>query len=304
MWAFLAEFIRRDRDTYTIVVMDEEGVDPPRQYRVHPRQVLRTLAGALSVMVLLAMALAAFSPLEEIIPGATTADMRDDAREHAVRLAALEDSLAVQEQYITQLRRLMTGQIDTSVVLANEAPPSLSGAATGELAEVAAEPPTENWTDHQQPALSIQRMPAVRGERPPVRTAAAEGRYLSNLSFPVMPPVQGLLTRGFDARASHFAVDIAVEEGTIVRAIGDGYVILADWTHDGGYTTAVQHADGFVSVYKHNQRLLKRVGDRVRDRDAVAVSGNSGEISTGPHLHFELWRNGLAQDPRYFLIGW
>ena len=65
----------------------------------------------------------------------------------------------------------------------------------------------------------------------------------------------------------------------------------------------VQHADGYVSFYKHNERLLKRVGDRVRERDAVATSGNTGEITTGPHLHFELWRNGLAQDPRYFLIG-
>lgn len=89
----------------------------------------------------------------------------------------------------------------------------------------------------------------------------------------------------------------------MVRSIGDGYVVLSDWTHEGGFTIAVQHAEGYVSVYKHNQRLLKRVGDRVRAREAVAMSGNSGEISTGPHLHFELWLDGLAQDPVYYLVG-
>ncbi|MGI9173940.1 MAG: murein hydrolase activator EnvC family protein, partial [Rhodothermales bacterium] len=128
--------------------------------------------------------------------------------------------------------------------------------------------------------------------------------HLAVLQWPVQSPVDGFLTRGFDARTGHYGADIAVEEGTLVRSIGDGHVILADWTHDGGYAIAVQHADGYVSVYKHNQRLLKRVGDRVSDREALAVSGNSGEVTTGPHLHFELWNNGLAQDPRYYFIGW
>ena len=138
--------------------------------------------------------------------------------------------------------------------------------------------------------------------RAPFRVAS-EGSYLTSLQLPFLPPVDGFITRGFDARTGHYAVDIAVEEGSMVQSIGDGYVIFADWTHEGGHTVAVQHADGYVSVYKHNQRLLKRVGDRVRARDPVAISGNAGEISTGPHLHFELWHEGLAQDPRYFFIG-
>ena len=140
-------------------------------------------------------------------------------------------------------------------------------------------------------------------ESPPISFSSIEARYLSGLRFPVLPPVTGIVTREFDARTGHYAMDIAVNEGSVVRAIGDGYVILADWTHDGGQIIAVQHADGFVSVYKHNSRLLKRLGDRVHDREAVSLSGNSGEITTGPHLHFELWQNGLAQDPNYYVIG-
>ena len=79
--------------------------------------------------------------------------------------------------------------------------------------------------------------------------------------------------------------------------MGDGYVIFADWTHEGGHVIVVQHANGYVSVYKHNQRLLKRVGDRVRDREAIALSGNTGEITTGPHLHFEVLINKRFVDP-------
>ena len=183
-----------------------------------------------------------------------------------------------------------------------EAGPSVPDlAVTGELAEVAAEPRSEDWADHEQPALPLVRLSS---SLPIASGAANRTPHLAALQWPVQSPVDGFSTRGFDAQTGHYGADIAVEEGTLVRSIGDGHIILADWTHDGGYAIAVQHADGYVSVYKHNQRLLKRVGDRVGDREALAVSGNSGEVTTGPHLHFELWNNGLAQDPRYYFIGW
>lgn len=80
-------------------------------------------------------------------------------------------------------------------------------------------------------------------------------------------------------------------------------MVFADWTYTGGHTIIVQHANGFLSVYKHNEQLLKQVADRVSVREGLAISGNSGEFTTGPHLHFELWNNGLAQDPGAYLLG-
>src|SRR5690606_9593669 len=156
-------------------------------------------------------------------------------------------------------------------------------------------------SDHQQPALAYERLDA--GELDPFKLTGTSGRNLPSVALPALPPVEGFVTRGFDARSGHYAIDIAVEEGTTVRSIGDGYVVFADWTYEGGFALAVQHADGFVTVYKHNERLLKRLGDHVRARDAIAISGNTGEISTGPHLHFELWHNGLAQNPADYLVG-
>ena len=116
--------------------------------------------------------------------------------------------------------------------------------------------------------------------------------------------MNGFPTRDFSAQTGHYGIDVAVSKGESIRAVAHGYVVWADWTQDGGYTIAVQHTDGYLSVYKHNGRLLKRIGDRVRATEPIAVSGNTGAITTGPHLHFELWRNGLAQSPRSYVTGW
>ncbi len=125
---------------------------------------------------------------------------------------------------------------------------------------------------------------------------------VSGAAFPALFPIQGVRTRGFDTVSGHFAIDIAAEEGSAVRAIEGGFVVLSDWTHEGGYTIAVQHSDGFVSIYKHNSSLLRKTGDPVRARDVIALSGNTGEVTTGPHVHLELWRDGVPMDPEAFLL--
>lgn len=299
MFSFLSEFTRRVDGPSTIIVMDAEGFEQPRHYQVVPRHVLYFFAASAAGVALVFFCLLIFTPLREFIPGYGTAEMRQSARLNALRVSALQDSLRAQDRYVTHLRNLMLGQIDTTAFAGAEmAQPATPPAAIE--APDPAEPPTD-WTDHQQPAISVERLEAGRGT--PFRLTSVSGRPLPSVLMPALPPVDGYVTRSFDARTGHYAIDIAVETGTMVRSIGDGYVIFSDWTHEGGYAIAVQHADGYVTVYKHNQRLLKRMGDRVRAREAIAVSGNSGEITTGPHLHFELWHDGLAQDPRNYIVG-
>lgn len=300
MWSFLAELFRRKEGPCTVLITSEDYWEDPRQYTVHPKALFGLWGGSTVAVALLLMGLVIFTPLREWIPGYGSEALQDDARTAALRLAAMEDSLQLQQEYMAQLRQLMTGQFDSTQTGPNIAQDE-TATLRGELAEVAAEPMSQDWADHEQPALPVGRMPVnvVR----PVDVEAVEDRYLSSLQLPAVPPLSGLLTRGFDARTGHYAVDIAAQEGTMVRSIGEGYVIFADWTHEGGYAIVVQHADGYVSIYKHNERLLKHVGDRVHAREALAVSGNSGEFTSGPHLHFELWNNGFAQDPRVYLVG-
>ncbi|TDI70495.1 MAG: M23 family metallopeptidase [Bacteroidetes bacterium] len=300
MWSFFSEFIHNLGNQLTVIVMDHDGLDPPRKYSVRPGQIFGFLVGSVILVTITILSLLLFTPIRGFLPGYGTIQMRSDARLNQLRLRAMEDTLAVQAEYVNQLRDLMMGTVDTSSVRGpRRSQPVFS--IQGDRIELASGPTSADWKDHEQPALPLTRL--SKALSPSVSVSSIEARYLLGLRFPVLPPVTGIVTRGFDARTGHYAMDVAVKEGSVVRAIGDGYVIMADWTHDGGQIIAIQHADGFVSVYKHNSRLLKRLGNRVRDREAVALSGNSGEITTGPHLHFELWHNGLAQDPNYYVIG-
>lgn len=293
MWSFLVDLVRRWDVTRTVVVMDSEEVGPARRYRIQPRRMLAVWGGSLLFTGLIVAALFTFSPLREVIPGYGTEKMRKKARLNAMRLQALQDSIATQRQYVRRLQKLITGGVKPGV-------PADSASPTG--------PPAPKLRP-SNPQPSEDTSVATGNEpTPPVGWFGGMGGAedpVAGPSFPVAPPVKsGFPTRGFDAETGHYGLDLAVSKGAYVRAIGAGSVVLADWTRDGGYTIAVQHGGGYLSVYKHNKRLLKQIGDRVETREPLAVSGNTGEMTTGPHLHFELWRNGLAQDPRSYLAEW
>jgi murein DD-endopeptidase MepM/ murein hydrolase activator NlpD len=302
MWSFLSHLFRRPGVTHTVVVMDSEEVGRTRRYQVTPKHMLAAWGASLLVLGLVGASLVAFTPLRTFIPGYGTKELKQQARLNAIRVSALQDSVAVQQHYIKRLQQLVTGQVDS--VARRAAVEDAPAPRSAERQEASGRLPSPNDADdsrqrHEQPAISVSSFPASAQARD-------EASYvLPSLSLPVRSPVKtGFPTRNFDAGNAHYGVDIAVSEGTFVRAVGEGYVVLADWTQGAGYTIAVQHSDGYLSVYKHNKRLLKQTGDRVQAREALAVSGSSGEVTTGPHLHFELWQNGLAQDPRPYVTGW
>ncbi len=302
MWSFLSHLFRRPGRTHTVAVMDSEEVGQTRWYEISPARILAAWGTSLVVVGLVAASLVAFTPLRTFIPGYGTKALKQQARLNALRVAALQDSVAVQQHYIKRLQQLVTGQVDSVGRRAamQEVPdprPSERKTASGGL------PSSDDSGDRrrrqEQPAISASSFPASE------RARETPSYDLPSLSLPVQAPVNtGFPTRDFDASNAHFGIDIAVSEGTLVRAVGKGYVVLSDWTQGAGHTIAVQHSDGYLSVYKHNKRLLKQTGDRVQAREALAVSGSSGEVTTGPHLHFELWQNGLAQDPRPYVTGW
>jgi len=301
MWSFFADLVRNVGTEHTIVVMDAGEVGQTRRYQLHPFRMMLAWGGSLLAASLLVGVLFAFTPLRTQIPGYGTEKLEKSARLNTMRVQSLQDSLAAQRHYVRRLRRLITGRVD-SVVSSGPAPPDrppamAEGARRSRESERDGASPDENA--HEQPALAPSAFSPSR------RASVGERAALSGLPVPVSPPVaSGFPTRDFDAQTGHYGIDVAVSEGEFIRAVGDGYVVWADWTQDGGYTIAVQHDDGYLTVCKHNKRLLKHSGDRVRAQEPIAVSGNTGAITTGPHLHFELWRNGLAQDPRSYIAGW
>ncbi|MFN5223434.1 MAG: murein hydrolase activator EnvC family protein, partial [Bacteroidota bacterium] len=122
---------------------------------------------------------------------------------------------------------------------------------------------------------------------------------LANFLF--FAPVKGIVTSEFNPKIKHFGVDIVASANEVIKTTLDGTVIFSDWTSDTGYVIAIQHGNNIFSVYKHNSALLKSIGDFVKAGEVVAIIGDSGETSNGPHLHFELWYNGTAVNPTEYI---
>lgn len=118
----------------------------------------------------------------------------------------------------------------------------------------------------------------------------------------LFPPLQGLITEKFDMQKRHYGIDIVAKSNTPIHSVAEGTVVLASWTDETGYVIAIQHANELLSVYKHNDKLLKKVGDIVRAGEAIAIIGNTGKYSTGPHLHFELWLKGHPVNPERLIV--
>jgi len=120
--------------------------------------------------------------------------------------------------------------------------------------------------------------------------------------FPLLMPSTGYLSRGVEPEKNHFGIDIAGKEGTVVVAAAAGNVLFADWTYDDGYKIIVAHSRGYVTVYKHNRSLLKKVGGSVKRGEPIALMGSTGRTSSGPHLHFEVWKDGVVRNPANYLV--
>ena len=282
-----------------VIVESSDEAAVSRQYSIRPKSVRRVLLSTLVIYTVIIAVLASMTPLGRLLPGYVTPELERTARLIALRIESLEDSLAAQEMYLSNLRNIFTSEVDPSLAEPDLAAVSDFDPGRFESSVTLTRP--EDWEDHMHPALPVSVMPA--NLTTPSLSEPVPNPYLAGLQLPSLAPVDGIVTNHFDAQTGHFAIDIATEAGTTVRSIGDGYVVFSDWTYTGGHTIIVQHANGYLSVYKHNQQLLKRVADRVSVREGLAISGNSGEYTTGPHLHFELWNNGLAQDPSAYILG-
>ena len=122
------------------------------------------------------------------------------------------------------------------------------------------------------------------------------------ISFPAILPTEGYLTRGFEPEFNHYGLDIAGKIGTLIVAAADGNIVFSGWTYNDGYVVIISHTSSFMSFYKHNQSLLKSAGSFVRRGEPIATLGNSGTTSFGPHLHFEIWKDGIPVDPSTYMI--
>lgn len=226
----------------------------------------------------------AFTPLREFIPGYPDAHSKRAALHNAMRIDSLESVIYRWELYSENLRRVVEGQeplkIDSLISSRQR-----SGVSDEDLADLALKD-------------SLLRQQVREEEQFDISERDKRNLPIDGLLF--FTPVKGVISQSYDPTI-HPYVDITAPSGSVVKATLDGTVIYDGWSDEDGYTIQLQHDGDIVSIYKHNEKLLKKTGDKVSAGMPIALVGNTGELSTGDHLHFELWHKGETVDPTKYI---
>jgi murein DD-endopeptidase MepM/ murein hydrolase activator NlpD len=204
----------------------------------------------------------------------------------AMHVDSLEIALQQRDRYIEEVRTMING--GKPLVLEEPKQPATSQADK--------KSPTNVATEMNPVDAAFRKEFEAGSENVHVNYNKEE---LKNMMF--FPPLQGMVLKKYDYAKKHYGVDVVAQKNEPIKSVADGTVILSSWTQDSGYVIAVQHHSNLISFYKHNSVLLKKVGEDVRAGDIIAIIGNSGELTDGPHLHFELWNNGVPINPEDFI---
>ncbi|MBR5541652.1 MAG: M23 family metallopeptidase [Bacteroides sp.] len=268
---------------YKLTITNENTLEEVVGIHVSKLNGVSVLLSTVSVIFLIAALIITFTPLRNYLPGYMNTEVREQVVLNALRADSLQWKLDRQRMYIMNIQDIISGNIKVDSVVSID---SLTVVRSEELMErsQAEEEFRKQYEDTERYNLTtIENAPAVTG-----------------LIF--FRPTRGMISSDFDANQKHFGIDIAASPNESVLSTLDGTVILATYTADTGYVIQVQHGQNLVSVYKHCGSLLKKVGDTVKAGEAIALVGNTGEKSTGPHLHFEIWNKGRALDPSKYIV--
>jgi murein DD-endopeptidase MepM/ murein hydrolase activator NlpD len=190
--------------------------------------------------------------------------------------------------YVRNIQRIISGEYDPN------------DAVEGEDSVLEGERRTSETTLFEPSGATLSIIQEMRGVPLDVNVSEAnDDRYLGDSYF--FPPMKGVVTSIFDPIKDHFGIDIVAKENEAVKSIADGTVIFSAWTLGTGYVIGIQHANELISLYKHNSVILKNVGDVIKGGEIVSIIGNTGELTTGPHLHFEIWYKGSPLNPQDFI---
>ncbi len=275
------------RDKFRFAIFNDTTYEEVWRVRLTKSNAL--LAAALGIFLIIGIntSMIAFTNLREFIPGYPDVELRRDIIMNAFMLDSLEHELDIRDKYFQNLNDVISGKQPIGRVSMRDSTRDYSNIVFRRSAE---------------DSLLRSRVEQEEQYNLSVGTTGAElGTSLANIHF--FPPVKGIVSSNFDSRTRHYATDIVTQPKAVVSSTLDGTVIMTGWTMETGFVIMIQHRNNLISVYKHNARLLKEMGDRVRAGEAISIVGDSGELFTsGPHLHFELWHNGEALNPRDYIF--
>ncbi|MCB4798307.1 M23 family metallopeptidase [Neotamlana laminarinivorans] len=270
-------------DKYRLLILNEVTFEERLSFKLTRLNVF--VLGSLVSIFLIALTylIIAFTPLREYIPGYSSTALKKKATELNYKTDSLQQVIAMNETYYKSIKKVLTGDLSAEDFNKD----SIIEAIKIEASEVDLNPSAED---------SLLREKVDKEDKYNLFESA-----ISETNFVLFPPVNGTISSPYSTKDKHYAVDIVVAKDTPVKATADGIVIFSEWTANTGHVIILEHGDGLISIYKHNGSLTKSQGDLVKAGEVIATAGNTGELSTGPHLHFELWNDGYPINPTNFI---
>lgn len=280
----LKKLFEQRRKNITVMLLDDSKPDEDNSYKVYPNGLFGLiLALSLSFAAIVALVFM-LTPLGGLLYSTDDAEMRAQIIEVSEKAIALEDSLRQRDLQLREMKNIIRLSVDTTLSM------------------------DQRFDDFFNDIDPFQNNDFVSFEQSETFDKLSQNEILfSNVSktapnFPSIYPVQGSLTRRYLPDEEHYGLDIATKNNEPVINIADGSVFNSSWTINNGYVISIQHSGGVVTTYKHLSKLNKKEGDLVLKGDILGEIGNAGVLSTGPHLHLEIWRNGVPQNPEVYLI--
>lgn len=268
---------------YRLVILNEDTFEERFAIKLTRLNVFVITSLSSILIVFLTIMLIAFTPLREYIPGYSSTALKKKATELTYKTDSLQREIYINERYYASIKSVLTGDVKTEDLNRD----SIIEAAKQDIALLKIRTNKED---------SLLREKVDKEDK---YNLFETGSNASN--FVLFPPVNGTISEGYNIEEKHFAVDIVVPTDTPIKATADGTVIFAEWTVETGYVVIIEHKQELISVYKHNASITKSQGDLVKSGEVIALSGNTGQFSTGPHLHFELWSRGYPVNPTNFI---
>ncbi|WP_025743778.1 M23 family metallopeptidase [Aquimarina pacifica] len=268
---------------YRLVILNEDTFEERISFKLNRLNVFVMVTITSIVLVACTTFLIAFTPLREYIPGYSSTSLNLKAARLSATADSLEAKVIINQEYFKSIKKVLRGEVKTvefdidSAVQSQKLNPE----------EVDLNPSKEDIKLREEVSKE-DKYSLFESEK-------------SSSSFSLFPPIKGTITSTYNVNEKHFGIDVAAPQDTPVKAASFGTVIFAEWTAETGHVIILKHADNVITVYKHNASLTKQQGEQVKPGEVIATAGSTGELSTGPHLHFELWRDGYPVDPSNFI---
>ena len=277
------------RKRYRVVVYNNDTYEEKAHFKLTLLNFFNILVVSSVLLIVLVTYLIAFTPLREYIPGYTDVSLNRRVYEMERRADSLEMVFRQKDLYIDNLKRIINGEdFETD---------SVNSLLT-----------KSSNTNFDEIVIKNSKQDSLfrRGYEEETRNNLFGNSMISDVGqefklVSFFAPINGIVTQHFNREAKYFGTDLVASNNSVIKATADGTVIYSDWTVENGYCIGIQHNGNLFSIYKHNAVLLKEEGDFVNAGDAIAIYGNSGSLSTGPHLHFELWYNGTPLNPEDYI---